>query len=172
MTAAVGGIRVAPRVVGAALGAGISLSVAVVLAGAAGADLVDQGLEGLLALCSLGAAIGVPVGGLLGWIHAPAAASTGGSGRLLLVARLASLAVLLGAAVLSFGMAFGGLLFAGADVVSLSGAAATAAMLFFFGLLIFGVPAWGLAAAVCALWVMAVNELLSYDEGATQGGAK
>lgn len=159
MRAAVGGIPVAPRVVGAALGSGISLSAAVIFAGVANAGVLRWFIASeVLAFCGLGAAIGVPVGGLLGWIHTPGAVSSQGSARLGLVARLASLSVLLGAALFSIVMAFGGLL--AGDMLSLGVGAASFVMLFTFGLIIFGLPAWVLAAAVCALWVIAAHELL------------
>lgn len=150
------GVGRGSRALGAGLAAAISLFAAVVLAGAAEAS-GQSSLGGVLGLSALGAAIGVPVGAVLGWIHMPAAVSSHGSRRLVLVARLATLAVLLGAAVLSTALALGGLFVAGADVASLGDAAASFAMLFSLGLIIFGLPAWALAAAVCASWVMLVG---------------
>lgn len=172
MTATAGSIRVAPRLVGAALGAGISLSAAVILAGIAEADVLRGPVASeVLAFGALGAGIGVPVGALLGWIHTPAAVSSQGSGRVGLVARLATWAVLLGAAVLSIAMAIGDQL-VGGDVLSLSGGAASFVMLFALGLIIFGLPAWALAAALCALWVMAVAGLVGDDASVDRSSAR
>lgn len=163
MTAATGGIRVAPRPVGAALGAGISLSAALVLAGFAEANALRGFVASeVLAFGALGAGIGVPVGALLGWIHTPAAVSSQGSARVGLVARLATLAVLLGAAVLSIVMAFGGLL--ASDVWGPADAAASFVMLFTFGLMIFGLPAWALAAVVCTFWVMLLDAAAANEQ--------
>lgn len=163
MTAASGGIRVAARPVGAALGGGISLAAAVVLAGLADANaLRGFASSEVLAFGALGAGIGVPVGALLGWIHTPAAVSSQGSARVGLVARLATLAVLLGAAALSIVMAFGGLL--AGDVLSPGDAAASFVLLFTFGLMIFGLPAWALAAVVCTFWVMLLGAAAANEQ--------
>lgn len=161
----------ASRALGAGLAAAISLLAAVVLAGAAEAS-GQSSLGGVLGLCAFGAAIGVPVGAVLGWIHTPAAVLSRGSRRVVLVARMATWAVLVGAAVLAIAMALGGLLVGGGDVLSPGGAAASFVVLFALGLMIFGLPAWALAAAFCFLWVVAVNELLGYDSRAPQGSTR
>lgn len=153
------GLRAGPgarRALGAALAAGMSFAVAVALAGAAEA-LGQSGVGGILALCSLGAAIGVPVGAVLGWVHAPAATASQGLGRVGLVAWLATWAVLLGAALLSVLMALGGVIAAAPDLAGMVTAASWAVALFLIGLLIFGIPAWILAALVSAVWVVLVG---------------
>jgi hypothetical protein len=94
---------------------------------------------------------------VLGWAHAPAAIASRGGARLGLVARLATLAVFFGDAMLAVVMAAVGMVELVPDAVSMANAAGSAFIVFFvFGLLIFGVPAWVLAAAVCALWVTVI----------------
>jgi hypothetical protein len=160
------------RALGAALAAGISLAISIILAGLAGTDalrgLVDQSL---LALVALGAALGVPIGGMLGWWHAPVAASSHGHSRPLLVARLATWAVLLGAPLVAVALAFGTNTRPDVDLSTPAGAvgllsasigeiAAYAVLALTFGLILFGLPAWVLAAAVSALWVSTIGAVL------------
>lgn len=142
------------RATGAALAASISLYAAVVLGAAADADVLRGFVAGeALGFVAVGAAIGVPVGALLGWVHAPAAAASRGLRRVGLIAWLATMAVLLGAGLLSVAMAVGGLVDVAPDLAGVAAAAGSAVLVFVFGPMIFGIPAWVLAAVVCAVWV-------------------
>jgi hypothetical protein len=171
MTAAVRGLCAAPRPVGAALAAGISLAVSAIFWAAAATDVLRAfvGRE-LLVLVSMGAAIGVPVGAVLGWITVPELLSTRG-GRLWLLVPLATWAVLLGAPLVAIALAFQTGARPEGDLSTLAGlvgllarsvgeiiAASVIALL--FGMILLGLPAWVLAAAVAALWVPAVGTIL------------
>lgn len=160
------------RALGAVLAAGIALALAVGLWALAETDalrgFVDQGL---VALVAMGAALGVPIGGMLGWWHAPIAAWSHGGRRLWLVVRLATWAVLLGAPLVATALAFQTGSRPDGDLSTLAGLVglltrsvgeivAFAVIALPFGLILFGLPAWVLAAAVSALWVPAVGAVL------------
>lgn len=145
------------RVLGAGLAAAISFSVAVGVAAFAEAGALSGVVDGgVLAIIALGAAIGVPVGSLLGWLYTPAALNGRGT-RLQLVVSLATRAVPLGAALVAFTLTFDDLVRGGPGVAGLVEAVASGAMLILVGLMYFGLPAWALAAIVCALWVMVLG---------------
>jgi hypothetical protein len=171
MTAAARGFRAAPRPVGAALAAGISLALSAIFWAAAATDVLRAfvGRE-LLVLVSIGAAIGVPVGAVLGWITVPELLSARGS-RLWLPVPLATWAVLLGAPLVAIALAFQTSARPDGDLSTLAGLVgllarsigeivAIAVIALLFGMIIFGLPAWVLAAAVSALWVPAVDKVL------------
>jgi hypothetical protein len=151
------------RALGAVLAAGIAFAMAVGLWALAETDalrgFVDQGL---VALVAMGAALGVPIGGMLGWWHAPVAASSHGGRRLWLVVRLATWAVLLGAPLVATALALQTGSRPDGDLSTLAGLVglltrsigeivAFAVIALPFGLILFGLPAWVLAAAVSAL---------------------
>jgi hypothetical protein len=157
--------------VGAALAAGISLAVSVSFWAAAATDLF-RGFVGreVLVLVSVGAAIGVPVGAVLGWITVRELLSTRAARPWLLVP-LATWAVLLGAPLVAIALAFQTTARPEGDLWTLAGLVgllarsageviAAAVMALPFGMILFGLPAWVLAAAVAALWVPAIGAVL------------
>lgn len=140
------------RAIGAGLAAGISLFAASVLGAVGDADV----LRGIVArevlfIVAVGAGIGVPVGAVLGWVHAPAATASRGLQRVGLVGWLATWAVFLGAGLLAFVLALGGVIAAAPDLAGMLTAAGWAVILFLVGLITFGIPAWILAAIVSAV---------------------
>lgn len=126
--------------------------------------------QSLVRLAAIGAGLGVPIGGLLGCWHAPIAASSHGYLRCLLVPWLATWAVLLGASLTAVILAIGYVSGLTGDGSTLTGAGglptawigeviAHGLMALLFGLILFGLPAWVLAAVVAALWVTAVGAI-------------
>jgi hypothetical protein len=141
-----------------ALAAGLSGGSAVVFGILSTVDFPGEFRSDLvLVLLSLGATVGVPVGAVVGWIHAPAALHARRSERRSLIARLAAEGVRLGVAIVFVGTAIGGALILGDGLASVGAAIASAAVMSIMGLIIFGLPAWLLAAAVGAVWVALVS---------------
>ena len=163
--------RARGRALGASLAATIALAMAVGLWLLAETDALHGAIdESLVRLAALGAGLGVPIGGLLGCWHAPIAASSHGFRRCLLVPWLATWAVLLGASLAAVILAIGSVSGLTGDGSMLTGAMglptawfgeviAYGLMALVFGLMLFGLPAWVLAAVVAALWVTIVGAI-------------
>lgn len=149
------------RATGSALAAGLSGGSAVIFGMLSAVDLPGEvRSELVLVLLSLGATLGVPVGAVVGWIYTPAAMHARRSERRSLVAQLAAKGVGLGIAIIFVGTTIGGALILGDGLPSVGAAVASAVVMSTIGLIIFGLPALVLAAAVCALWVVAVGRIL------------
>lgn len=110
------------------------------------------------------------MGAVLGWITVPGLLSARGN-RLWLPVPLATWAVLLGAPLVAIALAFQTSARLDGDLSTLAGLVgllarsvgeivAIAVIALLFGLIMFGLPAWVLAAAVSALWVPAVDKVL------------
>jgi hypothetical protein len=158
------------RAIGAGVAASISLILAIVFLGLSTVSPPD-GLvpPEILAVLGLGSALGVPVGAMLGYAHLEAALEPATPfGRV--VPRIATWAVLIGAPAVALAVAFGyeSRVAFGVSTPDLLTAVATAAvavfgvagLALFYGLLVFGLPAWILAAIVAGLWFHAVRGVL------------